>query len=110
MKAETKLPGLSASTNEESLFSIMSLYYNDLLRYGIKFTADVELTKDIIGQFFLHMYDNRQKFLSAKNVKAYLIVSFKRFLIQYLRNISNELKPAVQESNCIEYSYEDYLV
>lgn len=96
--------------NKDALFSMMSHYYNDLFRYGIKFTADKDLTKDIIGQFFLHIWDHRNKFFAAENVKCYLIVSFKRFMINYLKKISRQLEIPVSEQSFMEYSYEEYIV
>jgi RNA polymerase sigma-70 factor (ECF subfamily) len=96
--------------NSDALFSMMAHYYNDLFRYGIKFTADKELTKDIIGQFFLHIWDNRNKFYAAENVKSYLIVAFKRFMINYLKKISRQLQIPVNEQSLCEYSYEEYMV
>jgi len=52
--------------DREALFSMMTCYYNDLFRYGIRFTSDKDLTKDIIGQFFLHIWDNRKRFAAAE--------------------------------------------
>lgn len=96
--------------NKDALFSMMSFYYNDLFRYGVKFTADKDLTKDIIGQFFLHIWDHRNKFFAAENVKSYLVVAFKRFMINYLKKISRQLEIPVTEHSLQEYSYEEYVV
>ena len=99
--------------DEEVLFSLMRLYYDDLFRYGIKFTGDVVDTKDAVNQFFIHFWDNRDKLGKVDNLKAYLFVSFKRWLITRLQqskknrqvsltdNLSNELT---------EQSYEEFLV
>ncbi len=89
---------------------MMSFYYNDLFRYGIKFTADKDLTKDIIGQFFLHIWDHRDKFCAADNLKCYLMVSYKRFLINYLKKISRQLNIPENVNSCVEYSYEEYII
>lgn len=105
-----KLTEQLKSGDKEALFSLMSLHYNDLFRYGMKFTADKDLTKDVIGQFFLHVWDHRQKFCSAENGTAYLVVSFKRYLIDYLRKISRQLNISEQQAEAYEYPYEDYLV
>jgi hypothetical protein len=42
---------LPVKNNDDALFSMMTLNYNDLFRYGIRFTADIENTKDIVNQF-----------------------------------------------------------
>ena len=99
--------------DEEVLFSVMGLYYDDLFRYGIKFTADVNGTKDALNQFFIHFWDNRDKLEKVDNLKAYLFVSFKRWLIAQLqqskKNRLVSLADQVSEE-LVEQSYEDYLV
>ena len=57
---------------EEVLFPLMGLYYDELFRYGIKFTADVEGTKDALNQFFIHFWDNRDKPQKVDNLKRCL--------------------------------------
>jgi RNA polymerase sigma factor (sigma-70 family) len=96
--------------DKEALFALMTSYYNDLFRYGIKFTADKDLTKDIIGQFFLHIWDHRSSFASAENIKAYIIISYKRFVISYLTKISRQLNIEEQQPSSYEYPYEDYII
>jgi RNA polymerase sigma-70 factor (ECF subfamily) len=89
---------------------MMSFYYNDLFRYGIRFTADKDLTKDVIGQFFIHIWDHRDRFCAADNVKCYLIVSYKRFLTDYLKKISRQLNLPESEIASVEYPYEEYII
>ena len=109
------LPGgkkelLPTKNSDDALFSIMTLYYNDLFRYGIQFTADVENTKDIVNQFFLHAWEQREKFVAAENIKAYLVVSFKRFLINHLRKSFPFKSVADYPEEPMEHSYEDYII
>ena len=98
--------------DEEALFTLMRLYYDELFRYGVKFTADAEETKDALNQFFIHFWDNRRKLDKVENLKAYLFVSYKRWLIMYLRQ-RNSRPLTLSESlmsDVAEQSYEDYLV
>ncbi|MBP7555373.1 MAG: sigma-70 family RNA polymerase sigma factor [Chitinophagaceae bacterium] len=110
MKTAAELTERLRHGNQEALFSLMGLYYNDLYRYGMKFTADRDLTKDIIGQFFLHIWDHRQRISTAENIQAYLLVSFRHFIIQHLRRIVRQLDIVENENEALEYSYEDYLI
>ncbi len=110
MKSAAELTQRLQDGSQEALFSLMAMYYNDLYRYGIKFTADKELTKDIIGQFFLHVWDRRDKFAKAENLQGYLLISFKRFTINYLRKISRQLNFSKEETSACEYPYEDYII
>jgi len=110
MQSTTKLTKRLKDGDKEALFSTMAFYYNDLFRYGIKFTADKDITKDIIGQFFIHVWDHRHQFSNADNFKNYLVVAFKRYVIDYLRKISRQLNFSEYESDCYEYPYEDYII
>src|SRR5688572_1459431 len=99
--------------DEEALFSLMGLYYDELFRYGVKFTADVEETKDALNQFFIHFWDNRDKLKKVENLKGYLFVSYKRWLIVHLQKLQKNRSFFLSESLANELSeqpYEDYLV
>jgi RNA polymerase sigma-70 factor (ECF subfamily) len=107
---EKKLQYELQNGHEEAIFSLMAMYYNDLFRYGIRFTADAENTKDIVNQFFLHLWDHRERFAAAENIKAYLIVSFKRFLVDQLRKSFPFTNIADYPDELMEHSYEDYII
>ena len=91
----------------------MDRYYNELFRYGVKFTSDVEMTKDALNQFFIHLWDNRDKLQHVDNLKAYLFVSYKRWLITHLQK-SKKHRVLFRDNNFVkepsEQSYEEYLV
>jgi RNA polymerase sigma-70 factor (ECF subfamily) len=96
--------------DQDALFSIMLLYYNDLFRYALKFTADPQLTKELVNQFFIHIWDNKEKFFAAETIKPYIIVSFKRFLFaHYKKNKVNKI-PGYGENELIELPYEAYII
>lgn len=101
---------LAQHKEEEMLFSIMTTHYNELFRYGIRFTADPENTKDIVNQFFLHVWERREKFLLAENTRSYLLVSFKRFLIDDLRKSFPFIHVADYPEEPMEHAYEDFLI
>lgn len=108
MKSASELTQRLLQGNPESLFCLMSTYYNQLYKYGIKFTADKDLTKDLISQFFLHVWDHRHQLGNVHNIEAYLMVSFRHFLLNYHRKISRQLD--LSESELVEYSYEEYII
>lgn len=110
MNTEPRLADEIRNGNEEALFSLMTLYYNDLYKYGLRFTAESSLTKDILQQFFLHIWENRKKLQAVGNIKGYVVVAFKRFLIQELRKISRQVALDVQSTDELEYPYEDYII
>jgi RNA polymerase sigma factor (sigma-70 family) len=99
--------------NEESFFRLINQHYDDLFRYGVKFTSNADRTKDCLNQFFIHFWENRGKLEQVDNLKAYLFVSYKRWLINFLRQQQKERMLHLSESlqnNLDEKSYEDYLV
>lgn len=110
MKAELQFAKELRNGNEEALLSLMTLYYNDLYKYGLRFTAESNLTKDLLQEFFLHIWENRSKFQAVENIKSYLVVSFKRFLFQELRKLSRQVGDSVRPADELEYPFEDYII
>ncbi len=99
--------------NEASLFSVMHQYYDELFRYGVKFTANVEETKDALNEFFIHIWDNRNKLEKVENLKAYLFVSYKRWLITHLRKMQKQCPPLAEgkkPEELYELSYEEVII
>lgn len=72
--------GLRAG-DEKSLRALYSLYYSDLLRYGLYLTNDAETSKEQINLLFLGFWTNRQKLPEVNNPKAYSITSFKNRIL-----------------------------
>lgn len=106
-------PAVTFLDSEEMLFSLMGLYYEELFRYGIKFTGDVDATKDALNQFFIHFWDNRDKLGTVENVKAYLFVSYKRWLITMLRQKEKDRVVELSDAaniDLVEQPYEEYLI
>lgn len=63
---------------QETLFAFMEQYYNELFRYGIKFTGDIEEAKDTVNQFFIHfwaisLFDNDAFEPSEKSYEDFLV-------------------------------------
>ncbi len=69
------------SGNEKNLHSLYLLFYNDLLRYGLSLTNDLELSKESVNGLFLSLWNNRQKLPEVKRPKAYIITSYKHRII-----------------------------
>lgn len=110
MSSAAELTSRLRKGEQEALFALMTLYYNDLYRYSLRFTADQDLAKDIISQFFLHIWNHHQRAGEADNIKAYLVVSFRRFAVAYLKKMTRELNIESSGNEGYEYSYEDCLI
>ena len=92
-----------------ALFSIYEFLYKDLLRCGLSVTPDRDLVKDTINQFFLYLWDKRANLNTPENLKFYILVSFKRKLVNEI-NSSKKAEALLLNEPVPEQSYEDNLV
>jgi RNA polymerase sigma-70 factor (ECF subfamily) len=98
------------NADQSALFELMQTHYNELYRYALKYTADKELAKDIVSQFFIHFWEKRTLLAKAENIQAYVMVSFRNYIIHYLQKIQRQLDLPIQDFPGFEYSYEEYLI
>ncbi|WP_339725950.1 sigma-70 family RNA polymerase sigma factor [Maribacter stanieri] len=77
---------------ETNGFSLLfKKYYPQLHVYGLKLSNNQEITEDCLQNFFIQLFEDREKENSIKNLKAYLFVSFKRRLIKQLQKNQKNL-------------------
>lgn len=77
---------------EANGFSLLfKKYYPQLHVYGLKLSNNQELTEDCLQNFFIQLFEDREKQNSINNLKAYLFVSFKRRLIKQLQKNQNNV-------------------
>jgi len=95
--------------DKEALFSLMIIYYNDLFKYALKFTSDPELTKDLVNQFFIHVWENRTNLYKAEKIKPYLIVSFLichclmfKMINRYKGQLQEEMACVLNGRSCVQ--------
>jgi RNA polymerase sigma factor (sigma-70 family) len=70
--------------DREAFGEIYQRYFSMLFRYCIRFTADRNLVKDMLQDFFSQLYLQREGLSLPSNLKSYLIVSARRKLFRYL--------------------------
>lgn len=66
--------------DKEMFLDLYRKYYHTLFFIGLKEVKDADLVKDAIQQQFLYLWEKKDTIQVAKNVKAYIIVSFLRKL------------------------------
>jgi len=68
---------------EQEAFSWLFFnYYTQLYQYGKKLIQNEELVKDVIQDFYLYLFENRESLASEiNNLTAYLLSSFRRRLL-----------------------------
>ena len=81
----------------ELLSSIYSDNYDLLYDYGLRYSSDIQIVEDSIQEVFVNIIKYRKNISFVKNVKGYLIASFRRKLFLELnkknKTISTETLP-----------------
>lgn len=99
--------------NKQALFELYNHMYFHLIRFGLKLNADDELVKDCVNQIFLNLWDKRERLSAVANVKAYLMTSLKRCMLDQLA-YTNKMTDAVNkmgaEEDWEELSYEEMMI
>lgn len=71
--------------DRQAYASIYTAYYTRLYNYGHKFTGDTSLVEDSIQEIFTLFWMHRQKLEKVKELRSYLFVSFRNYLIKLLQ-------------------------
>ncbi|WP_143473288.1 RNA polymerase sigma factor [Flavilitoribacter nigricans] len=101
---------------EEAAFSRLFFdYYELLYHYGYRITPKPEFLKDVLQDFFLNLYESRASLSpDVKNLRAYLITSFRRRLLLELkrqRRTNSTLEDIVdKEDHLFDIGIEDVLI
>lgn len=88
--------------DNESLSYIYSENYDLLYDYGLRYTSDLKTVEDSIQELFISIIKYRKKIGAVRNIKGYLISSFRR---QLFININNKRK-AISIDQIPESSFE----
>lgn len=99
--------------NQQALFELYHLQYFHLVRFGLKINADDELVKDCVNQLFLNLWDKRERLHPVENVRAYLMTSMRRCMLDqlsYVHKTNTALSKMLAEAEWNELSYEDILI
>ena len=99
--------------DKQALFELYNSMYFHLIRFGLKIKADDELVKDCVNQVFLNLWDKRSRLTPVDNVKAYLMTSLKRCMLDqlsYLDKMSVAVSRMGVEEDQSELSYEEIII
>ena len=61
-------------------------YYVPLVIFAKNYLSDIEDCKDVVQGIFLHLIENREKFTSVDNLKAYLYQTTHNRCLKHLRH------------------------
>jgi len=103
---------LEFKNGSESAFSfIYKKYFDNLLNYGLQFTKDQELVKDLIQDFFIDLREKRGKLGNTDSIKYYLFKSLRRKITKYLKKEKKLTFPInVIQSFHVVLSHESILI
>ncbi len=83
MKDHHELWAAFKSGDEKAFSHLYFEYYDPLYHYGLKLTANEDMVKDVIHDFYLNLYESRDRLTDkVSNLNSYLFVSFRRRLLQ----------------------------
>jgi RNA polymerase sigma-70 factor (ECF subfamily) len=84
--SQTSIWGLLKAGDPQALLALYDEYYIALTRYGLKLTADPELTRDCITQVLLRLWDKRDRLPPVEHIRSYLFTCLRRELFAELRS------------------------
>lgn len=97
--------------SKEALETIYEDNYASLYHYGLKFSKDDDLVKDLIHELFIELIDSGSRLSQTDNIRFYLLKAFRNKLLRQLSEnskVSNKLKES-SEFNLID-SIESQLI
>lgn len=89
---------LALKGDQRSYQQIVEIYFDQLFSYGLKFSKDKELIKDVIQEVLINIWEKRKNLSEEVNVKAYLLSSFRRAL-------HRKIKPDIHIVDIQDYHY-----
>ncbi|SMO72063.1 RNA polymerase sigma factor [Solitalea koreensis] len=99
--------------DKQALFDLYNSLYFQLVRYGLKLSADDELVKDSINQVFLELWEKRERLTPVGNVKSYLFTCLRRNMLDqysYMSKTKSVINIIAVEEEQREMSYEEILI
>ncbi len=82
-----------------------------LFDYGMHLHADSDLIKDAIQELFIHIWQRRDFLGDVKNIRNYLMVSFRRCVITHLEALEKSHSPLPEAIDYwVEASHETHLI
>ena len=90
--------------SKDALKFIYGENYSSLYNYGLKFTSDNELVKDLIQELFVELIDSGLRLSTTDNIRFYLLKALRNKLTNQLSKI---LKNTHSDVTSSEFSFLD---
>jgi len=77
---------------ESAFRELFSSYYRPLSVFALKYVGDLESAKEIVQDFFVHLYQNRQSLTIRSSLKSYLFQSVRNKSLNHIKQIQTRKK------------------
>ncbi|WP_143309174.1 RNA polymerase sigma factor [Chitinophaga vietnamensis] len=92
--------------NKEAFDSLYYTYFPLLFQYCSKFTADRDLIKDVLQDFFIELFTQSSRRGNIRQLKSYLFVSARRKLLKTLRQQKVRSTLNLEEEDAYDFHLE----
>lgn len=89
---ESDLWNLFKAGDDGAFVKIYNDYTNLLFNFGCQFSPDREMVKDCLQDFFIYLREKRLKLGPTDSIKFYLLKSFRRKVVEYLKRNAKEME------------------
>lgn len=72
--------------SESSYEELFEAYYRPLAIFAMKYVGDLEIAKEIVQDFFVHLYENRRALVITTSLKSYLYRSIRNRCLNHLKH------------------------
>lgn len=99
------------SGDMDAFGAIYHYYYRPLYNYGYTIFSRKETIQDCLHELFVELWERREHLSEVGNIKSYLLVSFRRKIIQMLKKKERFVLADLTEASGIpQSSYEDEFI
>lgn len=102
-RTEAELWKSFCAGDEKSLVALYEQYYSPFFVWGCKWLGgEADFVKDQLQDFFIYIWEKREKLSPEINVKAYLLTSFRRQLIYQWKKYQ-KTKPTEELAKSLDF-------
>jgi len=103
---ETELAQLIQKGDETAFKTAFELYYAGLLSYGKHLVQNNDVSRDLVQEVFMRLWEKREKISVHSSLKAYLFSAINNRALNHIRH--EKIKRAFQEQHISTWIYGEY--
>ncbi|MFA8436306.1 MAG: RNA polymerase sigma-70 factor [Marinifilaceae bacterium] len=98
------MPQLVNIKNEKDLEFLFTTYYAALTAFANKYTGDLDVSRELVQEFFIYLFEKREQLQIEQSVKSYLYQAVRNRCLNYLKKQKTEMQ---QKEDYRNEAYED---